>query len=206
MSAKDVFRPGRCVVLAWAIFYAPNCLGQVAVSSSDTAEYDCGTLALHTLLTIEGRPTPIDALQSRLPSGPQEGHSMAELRDAAGAFGLTLIGVSLPRSDRAPDRPALVLVKWKQHSHFIVIRPVGHSGKLLQIIDTARDPIVVDAADVYAAPEWTGLALIPRRTSWAFPIALGLCVACCSVCALRLVVRRSRPEARNPPRLFSHSS
>jgi len=181
-----------CAVLAWAtIFCAQMCLGQWAVPSRNPTEYDCGTLALRTILALEGRAVPVDAVRSALPGEGKTGRSMAELRDAARALGLTLMGVSLPRSDRAPDRPALVLLKREDHGHFVVVRPVGPSGRLIQIIDPNGDPIVTDAADVYASPEWTGLALIPKRPNWAFRVATSLFAVACSVCALRLLVKRA---------------
>lgn len=97
---------------------------------TDPAEFgmlDCGTIALHTLLTLEGREIPVDTLRARLPALSAKGYSMAELRDVAQACGLTLTGVKLPTGDHAPDRPALVFLRRDDHGHFLVIRPVGHS-------------------------------------------------------------------------------
>jgi hypothetical protein len=197
MSVKEVLRSGRYVALAWAIaFCVPDRLGQAVVSPIDAHGYDCGTFALHTLLAIEGSPTPIDTLKSHLPGGRPNGYSMAELRDAAGTLGLALIGVIIPRSDRAPDRPALVFLKWKDHGHFVVARPVGHSGKLIQIIDLSDDPIVVEAAEFYASPGWTGLALVPRRRSWAWSIVASLLVSGFSILALHTLGRLRRPKNR----------
>ncbi len=50
---------------------------------------------------------------------------------------------------------------------------MGHSGKLIQIIDSTGEPIVMDAVNLYASPRWTGLALMPVRPNWPFRIALG---------------------------------
>ncbi len=88
---------------------------------------------------------------------------MADLRDAARAHGLVLTGVTLRRDGAAPDRPALVFMKREGHGHFLIIRPVGHSGRLVQIIDTIGDPSITDAAELYATPQWTGIALVPTR-------------------------------------------
>jgi len=121
----------------------------------------------------------IDALESHLPPRERTGRSMSDLRDTARAFGLTLTGVKLTRSDRAPDRPALVFLRREDHGHFLVVRPVGHSGKLVQIIDATGDPTVIDAANLYASPQWTGLALVPSRTNWPFRLAVGILVAGC---------------------------
>jgi ABC-type bacteriocin/lantibiotic exporter with double-glycine peptidase domain len=161
--------------LCWIAFLnAPVGLTGVTDPPSDIAKYDCGTIALHTLLALDGRATPIDTLRTRLPAPSSRGHSMAELRDAARSFGLTLTGVKLSRSGRAPDRPALVFLKRDDHGHFLVVRPVGHSGKLIQIIDSTGDPIVRDAVDLYASPQWTGLALVPARPNWPLRVAVSL--------------------------------
>ncbi len=159
---------------------------------SDIAKYDCGTIALHTLLALEGRSIRIETLRTRLPAPGPQGRSMAELRDAARACGLSLMGVKLARTDRAPDRPALVFLNRDEHGHFLVVRPVGHSGKLIQIIDSTGDPMVMDATDLYASPRWTGLALLPVRPNWPLRIAIaGLTVSGLTL-VLRLVASRFR--------------
>jgi hypothetical protein len=60
----------------------------------------------------------------------------------------------------------LVILQKGERGHFVVIRPVGHSRKLIQVIDAASDPIIMDASDPYSSPEWTGLALIRQRSNW----------------------------------------
>jgi len=171
--------------------------GQAPQAQKPAVRYDCGTLALHALLAVEGRPAPLDTLKLRLGAGAPNGHSMAELRHAAGAFGVALTGVTLARSGRAPDRPALVFVRRGDHGHFLVIRPVGHSGRLIQVIDADTDPIVMEAAEFCASPQWTGLALVPRRRAWAYPVAAGVLVGASSVCGLYMLGRLRRPRYRH---------
>ena len=95
----------------------------------------------------------------------------------------------LARGDRAPDRPAIAFLERDGHGHYAVVRPVGHSGKLVQIIDAAEgDPIVMDATDLYALRQWTGLALVPRRPNWPFRVAAGAAaIACFSLIAILFV-------------------
>ena len=143
------------------------------MSDSPAADYDCGTLALYTLLRLEGRAIRLRDVDASLPAPPPQGFSMEQLRDAASSFGVSLMGVHLPRQG-SPDRPALVFTRHGPHGHFSVVRPIGHTGKLVQTIDALREPDVVDLPDLITSPEWTGLALIPSRPNW--PARIGWCL------------------------------
>jgi hypothetical protein len=102
---------------------------------------------------------------------------MEKLRDAARACGLSLRGVLLNKDERAIDRPMMVFLKRSQHGHFQVVRPVGNTGKLAQVIDpnSPSGSIIVDKLTMFRSPEWTGIALVPdRRPSWPVRIARGL--------------------------------
>ena len=190
--------------LVWTVFFSlvvspfrpPACLASGADAPAGNAGDDCGTTALYTILAIEGRSVPVSSIRRSLPALDPNGHSMAELRDAARALGLGLTGVQFRQGDVAPDRPALIFLERDGHGHFAVIRPVGHSGKLVQIIDPAEDPFVMDAAALYALPQWTGLALVPSRPSWILRIAVGFSLVAASgalVIWARREHRRRRP-------------
>jgi len=177
--------------------------------ASDAAAplYDCGTLALYNLLYLEGRRTDLRRLESVLPSPEPRGYSMKELQSAARACGLNLGGAALGRDDRAIDRPMIVFVRQEGHGHFIVIRPVGHTGRLVQVIDRNRAPDVLDKSDLYSSDGWTGLALIPRRYTWTVPVGWGL-AACAVFLGLRgsNVVRRLVQNVREWSMTRSRSS
>ncbi len=189
-------QPSRIATTAllflFASYQAFGCQAEENRARSEVVSYDCGTIAVHTMLALEGRAMPIDTLRAHLPAPGPKGHSMAELRDAARACGLTLAGVELSRSNHAPDRPALVFLKQGDHGHFLVVRRVGHSGKLIQVIDSTGDPVVMDAVDLYASSQWTGLALIPARPNWPLRIALGSMVFSGFTFVLLLAASRSR--------------
>ncbi len=141
--------------------------------------YNCGVIALGTLLHQEGRPVPLDRLAACLPPTPPQGYSLVQLRDAARALGVELAGVELSKDPSRLDRPALVHLRRGEHGHFLVIRPVGHSRHLIQVLDADSPPDVVDAERVYGSSEWTGLALVPTRAYWpgraaAVAAAIGL--------------------------------
>jgi Peptidase C39 family len=156
--------------LVASLAFGSGMLSAQANSPGDSPRADCGTVALYLLLHAEGRVGSLRAVQSLLPGAASEGHSMGDLRDGARAFGLALQGVGLPKEDRAIDRPMIVFLKRVQVGHFVFLRPVGPTGKLVQVVDPPFATAVMDKADLFAMPEWTGLALVPsgeHRLWWA---------------------------------------
>jgi Peptidase C39 family len=150
---------------------------------------DCGTLALYHLLHLEGRPTDFSQLESMLGVPTAEGHSLRELREAASRFGLKLDAVVLPKRQPTIQGPALVFVKNDRWGHFIVVRPVGHTGRLIQVLDGERLPIVTDAEWLFASSAWTGLALVPHRLNSIVMAGLSVACACMIALVLRLFAR-----------------
>ncbi len=153
----------RCV-----LFIVVNCLwvGLGAEPVGNNGSRDCGNSALYHLLRLEGRAVELNQLQTVLPSPGPDGHSFRELRDAAQRFGLRVDAVVLPRHPPAIFGPTLVFFKNGLEGHFVVARPVGHTGLLVQILDGEQAPSVVDAERLLGLPSWTGLALIPHRTNY----------------------------------------
>lgn len=145
------------------------------------APYDCGTKAIYFVLQFEGRSVDPDRIVAVLNesspsvvgnSSPQ-GRSMEDLRDAAARLGLVLDGVRWLRGGPTPDRPVIAFLDRKPHGHFIAVRPVGHSGKLVQVFDGESPPEVIDASRLTASSEWTGLILTPHRPNWSARLAGG---------------------------------
>lgn len=164
-------------------------------SGAGPANYDCGTLALYTLLRLEGRATRLVDVGTSLHPRPAPGSSMRELRDAAASLGVRLTGIRLPPDGRL-DRPAIVFTRRGGHGHFFVLRPVGHTGELVQVLDALQDPDVTDMPNLVNSPGWTGLALIPSRPRW--PVRLGWSLlGIAIICSLGLLfaARRSRRRA-----------
>lgn len=156
--------------------------------------FDCGTLALYTLLRLEGHHLDLKVFEARLPAPRDRGYSMEELRSAARSFDIELSGVQIIRSDRAPDRPILAFLRHQPHGHYLVIRPVGHSGRLVQVLDPNRSPYVLDATSLYDSPEWTGIALLPERPRWRVWTSIGFILAASLAVLIR--VRRLREIPR----------
>jgi hypothetical protein len=132
----------------------------------DSSVYDCGTIALYQFLQLEGAKVSLDEIEKHLPTPPPNGFSLMELRDVSRRFGMELIGVQLQVTDKAPRRSALLLLNEGRHGHYVVIRPVGHTGRLVQLLDFDKPPVVMDAARLYKAKAWTGIALIRSSHSW----------------------------------------
>jgi hypothetical protein len=156
------------------------------------AKYDCGVLALFTLLRLEGSQLSLREVRARLPSASVDGFSFEQLRNVAALFGVRLLGVKIGGKLSQLDRPALVLLGTGRHGHFAIVRPVGRTGKLIQLIDSVTGEFVLDTAHLLAHPGWTGLALIPERPNWPARIAGALAVALGLALAAMIVVPRLR--------------
>jgi hypothetical protein len=82
-------------------------------------------------------------------------------------------------------------MNWQPSGHFIVIRPVGHSGTLVQILDPNRAPYVIEADQLHTLPGWTGIALVPDRPNWPLRIA-----AISTLLAGLALLARTQPSRR----------
>jgi hypothetical protein len=118
----------------------------------------CGPISLATLLSLRGRHVDPALIESRL--GKRESHSLAELRDAAASFGLASKGVRIAGKRWTVRLPAIVLMQRRGAGHFAVLRAVGHSGQLVQIIEATYEVAIVDAGALLGSASWTGMALI----------------------------------------------
>lgn len=157
---------------------------------------DCGAAALYVLLSLEGRPTDLAEVTRALPPLKSGGYSMREIRDAARPLGLRLAGVSIAREGRSIDRPAIAHLDVGKGGHFVVIRPVGHTGNLVQVIDSTQSPIVIDRSELISSKQWTGFVLVPPRANWLALSATGLAsVLILSGAAMHLGRRRMRPAS-----------
>src|SRR5579883_1705443 len=118
------------------------------------SKLDCGVNALFILLRLEGRPITLDRLYTVLPPRHGDGYSMAELAAAARSLGLRLGGVRFFRGDQALDRPASAFIKDARGGHFMVLRPVGTTGTMVQVIDPPSAPLMTDYDRLLASRPW----------------------------------------------------
>lgn len=176
-------------------------LASVGLAADEGAETrdahpDCGPIALATLLHLEDVPVRVEELAGRMGSDGI-GHSLAQLRDEASRLGVPLTGVRLSGDPRDLDRPALIHLNRGQHGHFLVVRPVGHSGTLVQVFDAQGSPVVIDGDALYRSREWTGMALIPARGVGSRRLVAVWIATGAGVC-IWLGRRRSRHRAGRP--------
>jgi hypothetical protein len=186
----------------------------MAVSTAEKAdvstrvELDCGLHALYVLMHLEDQALTLADLLDRLPPRSARGYSMAELRDTAGRLGLPLDGIQLGESRAPLPRPAIVFMTNAQNGHFVVLRPVGTTGTMVQVIDPPRVPRIVDYADLVKSKSWTGRALV-RAEGWLNPrSAAAAALAASAALTALLAVRgwrgirpaRARPSAIPPAR------
>jgi Peptidase C39 family len=181
-----------CFILAFGFTAKLN-----GASSSDT-NYDCGTLALYSLLRLEGlRPDP-RLIDAALPPRRSEGYTMMEMKTASASGGLPLSGVRLRKGEKLPDCGMIAFVKRNGHGHYVVARRVGHSGKLVQIIDPGNSIEVLDINDLWGNSDWSGLALIPDRSGrYRWMAGTASAVLFCLGLACRLSAGRRMVRKRN---------
>ncbi|CAN5771774.1 hypothetical protein BH23PLA1_BH23PLA1_21850 [soil metagenome] len=141
---------------------------------SEDRPVNCGVFALYTLLRLEGQHSSVDVLMNRLAGGSPRGESMRDLQKVASALGLSLRGVHLDLDAVPPRRPAIVYLRRGEHGHFVVIRAVGHTGELVQVLDSLSEPIVIDRRALVLSEGWTGIGLV--KASWSPMFISGLVI------------------------------
>ena len=122
-------------------------------------------MALYILLRVEGREVTLDRLVSVLPPPHDDGYSMAELSAAAGSCGFELEGVQFVQGEKALRRSAIAFLRQGRGGHFAVLRPVGTTGTMVQVIDPPDAPWITDYERILSSKPWTGRILYPRG-SW----------------------------------------
>jgi Peptidase C39 family len=174
-----------------------------ASEAGETTRLDCGVHALYILLHLEGRPVAFDRLKSALPPWHPDGYSMAELSRVSRSLGLDLEGVRFAKGDKALVRPAIAFIKDVKGGHFMVLRPLGTTGTMVQVIDPPNVPWITDYERLLVSRPWTGRILLPRDP-WSVRYAIPLVLACLCVPLVSFSVwRRLRtfgPIETGPPR------
>lgn len=132
---------------------------------------DCGVAALYALLKVEGRSVKLAEVHQSLAEGAEGLVTMKDLRDAAAGLGLILEGRKLTER---PSRATIAHVKLGS-GHFLVVRPVGTTGKLVQVLDGQRLPFVIDWENLARSELWSGVGLTPRpilaRSHWLMAVS-----------------------------------
>ncbi len=175
--------------------------GVRAASDAGAVGSDCGINALYVLMKLEGRPVALERLASALPPSQPEGYLMAELAAASRSLGLPLEGTKLGKVGARPNRPVIVFVNRSGKGHFAVLRPVGTTGTMIQVIDPPYPPRLLDYERLPEMGNWTGRALV-ASTIWtpsldALLASGGAGAVVCSFSAWLAGFRRRRRRAEN---------
>jgi len=157
----------------------------LAAGHEAAAKVDCGVNALYILMALEGRAVTLDQLTEALPPRHPEGYSMAELSTAAASFGLGLDGIQFSKGDKALSHPAITFLKDGRGGHFAVLRPVGATGTMAQILDPPGVPWIGDYERIMSTKAWTGRVLL-SRDPWLSRTALPFVLASAGLAVLAL--------------------
>ena len=112
-----------------------------------------------------GRPCSLRSLEKVRQSGEDPTLSVRELKDFANRYGIDLQTQIFRRNQRSLDRPAIAFLQLPGEGHFVVVRPIGSQGRMVQMIDSGHVPQVMDYEQLFSIPAWTGVILIPRSFS-----------------------------------------
>jgi ABC-type bacteriocin/lantibiotic exporter with double-glycine peptidase domain len=168
-----------------------------AAATDERTKLDCGVNALFILLRLEGRPVSLDRLLDSLPPRHPDGYSMDELTAASRTLGLELEGIRFAKGDEPPKRPAIAFVKDDRGGHFAVLRPVGTTGTMVQVIDPPSPPWIGDFDRIIGTKIWTGRILVAREPRLAQRSITAILIIA-GFAALMYMVRSRRqfPEGR----------
>lgn len=189
----EIARPGPLLAAMWL-----GTLGS-PVHAEEYTPPDCGVRALYILPNVEGHRVGLDRIETALrsPHDPR-GHSMAELQAAAAACGARLRGLRFEPSDTRPDRPFIAFVEEAGEGHFLVVRPVGSTGTMIQLIEPPFAPRVVDYERFVRGRAWTGRSLVAETSAealgrdWLPPLLAGGLLLVGTVTLIRRIVRARR--------------
>jgi MYXO-CTERM domain-containing protein len=139
----------------------------------------CGLRCLYLLFLMSGKQVPQSPRWHSSAENAEHLVSMSELQSIARESGMTLRGEVLSVDEAQPDRPMIAYLEYPGGGHFVVVRPVGRTGTMVQVLDPNREPFILDHKHLSSLPGWTGRVLVPRGPSeiskplWAM-VLLGL--------------------------------
>jgi hypothetical protein len=207
----------RAMIVTFGLAMAWGHTSMIAPAFGDDAPQfkNCGITSLYLLLELSGKPTDLSVIERMLPSHTTQGYSLAELQAAAHRRGLSVRGVRLRRSDLPLDRPVIAYMRGPHTGHFVVLRPVGTTGTMVQIFDPPSPPRVLDYDRLLHHPGWTVRLLMPQTTYEQLTpyvwIVLTILPVLCAIAAgrkfiaprVRTIATMPRPAPRPPQALRS---
>lgn len=162
--------------------------------ANDLSAFDCGSNALFLLLHYKGMNQNIHQVLAALPARNKRGFSMAEISNASAKLGLPLSGELISASQMPPNMPVIAYFRKSENGHFAVLRPVGTTGTMVQLIDPPFAPQIVDYKQLSQSPQWNGKLLVPRD-SWKLPVWTWIVVS--TVAVVAFVASLAKPRSRS---------
>jgi hypothetical protein len=147
------------------------------------------------MLALHGRSPDVQQLVRQLAPQGDGRLSMLTIRNAASQAGLIVEGRQLDRTSTLPARPFIAYLS-EPEGHFVVIRPIGRTQTLVQVLDGMNEPFVIDHERLKNSPSWTGRILItpePTLRLWLLAITSGF------VLLLLIAIWRTGRAARSTP-------
>jgi hypothetical protein len=164
---------------------------------------DCGTNALFLLMKLEGVAVGLNEIQSALPPPHEFGYSMLELQSAGQRCGLNLVGRTFGPAGVPLSGPVIAYRPGHKPAsgHFVVLRPVGSSNTVVQVIDPPYAPRVIDYPALFGGTARPVMILRPttRFERWA-PLAWVLLLAVPCLILLR-ATGWIRHRTKRPPQI-----
>lgn len=154
---------------------------------SEPQGLDCGAYCLYLMARLEGRAIDVPKLERALPARHPAGSSMLELQRSARALGMRFRGIRFGKNDAPLDRPAIAFLNASGEGHYVVLRPVGFTGTMVQVMNPPLVPRVIDYKNLFNTPSWTGRLLVPETAFEYWAPRLGGGVALVVLLATALV-------------------
>jgi hypothetical protein len=125
------------------------------------SEIDCGVRALYSLFQLEQHPISLERLLASLPKRDPKGYSISELSKCANSNGMNVKAIQLDKNHSRLNRPIIVLYLIRDQGHYLLINPIGISGKLVQTIEYPYPPKIISYQNLFNNLAFTGRAIVP---------------------------------------------
>ncbi|MDX2036967.1 MAG: cysteine peptidase family C39 domain-containing protein [Isosphaeraceae bacterium] len=130
-------------------------------ATEGTKSLPCGLSSLYFLGKFYGKEISLDDLRAHLRTDSDGNCSFRDMIEAGRRTGLELVAYRLRPTDPI-DRPMIVALEHGHGGHFVAVHPVGHTGKLVQVLDYPEDPSLLDESVFRSSHRWTGIVLVPK--------------------------------------------
>jgi len=181
--------PIRRQFIYGALFAALNPIAVIA--GAEPPEPSCGAMCILVLARLQESTVDLPAIQAELGPPSFAGHSIKQMASALEALGMPCSAVSVLPSDWPIQGMGIFHTQNGERGHYVVVRPVGHSGQLAQVLDPTGSVLVEDYEALAQAPGWTGSCLLIHspRTKHGLTAVTTVATAC-GFLAIRRLARR----------------